>query len=323
MGKASKTALILAAVFVVLGIALVSVAFLLSGGELRRFSTDDFETNIHPVTESFRSISVTADTADVRLLPSADGTASVRCYETKDEAHTVAVRDGVLTVSVVIDRQWYEYIGVRVADPVITVYLPQTGYDSLLLDVSTGDIEIPEGFTFDSMDISASTGHVKSCASVTGAARIRTSTGSITVEGVSADSLELSVSTGRITVRSAVCTGDIQIHTSTGDARLTDVTCASLISDGSTGDLEMSRVVATERFDLARSTGDVEFERCDAGEVRIKTTTGEVEGSLLSEKVFTVQTDTGDVEVPKSNSGGSCEITTDTGDIEIEICRDK
>ena len=320
MGKVSKTALILAAVFVVLGGVLFSVALFLAEGDFLRLSTDDFETNIYPVAEDFRSISVTADTADIRLLPSADGTASVHCHETKGETHTVTVRDGVLTVSAVIEREWYEYIGVRLENPVITLYLPETGYESLLVEVSTGDVAIPEGFTFGTLEASASTGHVTSRASVTGAARIHTGTGSITLEGISAGALDLSVSTGRITVRSAACTGDIQIRTTTGSARLTDVTCASLISDGSTGDLEMSRVVATERFDLARSTGDVEFERCDAGEVRIKTTTGEVEGSLLSGKIFTVRSSTGDIDVPASTSGGSCEITTDTGDIKIEIC---
>ena len=37
------------------------------------------------------------------------------------------------------------------------------------------------------------------------------------------------------------------------------------------------------------------------------------------EKVFLVQTDTGNVDVPRSVTGGACEITTDTGDVRITV----
>ena len=51
----------------------------------------------------------------------------------------------------------------------------------------------------------------------------------------------------------------------------------------------------------------------------MKTDTGKVVGSLLSEKVFIAETSTGKVSVPKTTTGGKCEITTSTGDIKIEV----
>ena len=39
----------------------------------------------------------------------------------------------------------------------------------------------------------------------------------------------------------------------------------------------------------------------------------------LSDKVFLTETDTGKVDVPKSITGGRCEITTDSGDITVEV----
>jgi DUF4097 and DUF4098 domain-containing protein YvlB len=63
----------------------------------------------------------------------------------------------------------------------------------------------------------------------------------------------------------------------------------------------------------------VKFERCDASELYIELDTGDVTGSLLSDKVFIAQSDTGRVNVPKSVTGGRCEITTDTGDIKITV----
>jgi len=81
----------------------------------------------------------------------------------------------------------------------------------------------------------------------------------------------------------------------------------------------LKNVIAAERFSIDRSTGDVNFDGCDAAEIYVNTDTGDVEGSLLSEKVFIANTDTGKKKVPNTVSGGRCEIRTDTGDIEITI----
>lgn len=61
------------------------------------------------------------------------------------------------------------------------------------------------------------------------------------------------------------------------------------------------------------------FDRADASEIFVRTGTGNVTGSLLTDKVFLTQTDTGTVEVPQTITGGRCEIRTDTGDIELKI----
>lgn len=42
-------------------------------------------------------------------------------------------------------------------------------------------------------------------------------------------------------------------------------------------------------------------------------------GSLLSDKIFFAQSDVGSVDVPKTTTGGICEITTATGAIEMTI----
>ena len=51
----------------------------------------------------------------------------------------------------------------------------------------------------------------------------------------------------------------------------------------------------------------------------MRTHTGDVSGNLLSDKVFITETDTGRIDVPKTTTGGKCEIKTDTGDIRISI----
>lgn len=58
---------------------------------------------------------------------------------------------------------------------------------------------------------------------------------------------------------------------------------------------------------------------CDAGSIYIEMTTGGVECSFLTPKAVSAHTTTGSVDVPDSDSGGSCEIKTTTGDIEVVI----
>jgi hypothetical protein len=47
-----------------------------------------------------------------------------------------------------------------------------------------------------------------------------------------------------------------------------------------------------EKLSLTRSTGSVRLDGCDASEIFIKTNTGSVTGTLLSEKTFFAKSDT-------------------------------
>ena len=47
--------------------------------------------------------------------------------------------------------------------------------------------------------------------------------------------------------------------------------------------------------------------------------TGDVSGTLLTEKVFVVRSGSGKIRVPETVSGGMCKITTSTGDVSIQI----
>ena len=85
------------------------------------------------------------------------------------------------------------------------------------------------------------------------------------------------------------------------------------------GKILLNRVIASGSLTVRRSTGDVIFDRCDAASLSVTTDTGDVTGTLLTEKTFIPDSETGKIDVPKNTSGGICEITTDTGDIRLKI----
>ena len=322
MRRATKVWLMIAAFLVLLGCILFAGVMTTLKWDFTELATVKYETNTHEISEAFDSISLNTDTADIAFALSDDGKCKVECIEEENAKHCVAVEDGTLTVELMDERSVYGFIGhigINFGSPKITVYLPKTQYTSLLINESTGDIEMPKDFGFNNVDISLSTGDVNFNASASEMIKIKTSTGDIRVEDISAGKLDLSVSTGRVSLSGVTCQGDVTVGVSTGDAKLADISCKSVISSGNTGAISLIRVIATEKFSIERSTGDVRFENSDAAEIFVETDTGYVTGTLLTYKVFITQTDTGDVDVPKTTAGGKCQITTSTGDIEIDI----
>lgn len=296
---------------------MIAAFLILVGCIFAKLSTVKYETNTYEVGKAFSDISMTTDTADIIFALSDDGKCKVECYEEENAKHSVTVENDVLVVR--INKSWYDYIGFNFGSPKITVYLPEAEYNALSISGSTGNVEIPKDYLFDNVDISLSTGDVNFCASVSKLVKIKASTGNICVENTSAGALDLSVTTGKVTVSGVTCRDDITVGVSTGQAYLTDVSCKSVISSGTTGSISLSNVIATNGFSIERSTGDVKFSCCDADVIYVKTTTGNVTGSFLSNKVFITDTDTGSVDVPKTATGGRCEINTYTGNIIIKI----
>lgn len=319
MSTTIKILLAVAAVLIVSGLILFTFLMMSNEWDFSKLSTEKYETNTYDIVDSFENIQIDTDTANITFALSDDAKSKVVCYEREKVYHSVSVSNGTLFIKTVDKRKWYDFIQIDFRSPTITVYLPYEELNSLSINEGTGDVKIPENFSFNNIDISASTGDVNCRASASEKLRIKLSTGNILLENVTAGSLDLAVSTGKIEISSIACEGDISLKVSTGKSVMENVSCKNLVSNGSTGDISLKNVIATEKFDIKRSTGDVRFVLCDAAEIYVRTGTGDVEGSFVSDKVVFATTDTGDVRIPHTTVGGRCEITTGTGNIIVTI----
>ncbi len=320
MKRQSVIWLISALVLIVAGMIIFFVAFGAIGFDFGGLETMKYETNTYEINEDFNKISVDVKTASVTFVHSEDGKCRVECYEQEKVKHTARVEDGELKVSVSDTRKWWDHISVfSFKSPKVTVYLPSTEYLSLSVEANTGKVEVAKEFTFGVLDISVDTSDIILRADVTGNANIEIDTGKVTLEDLSLGSAEISCDTGNITVKKVKASGKLITEADTGKTKLSDVTCNSLDAKGDTGDIVLERVVAEGSFNICVHTGDVIFEKSDAAEIYVKSNTGDVKGSLLSEKIFFARSDTGKVNVPKTMSGGRCEIETDTGNIKITV----
>ncbi len=319
MNNKNKLWIIIGASLAAIGLLIFAVAMIALDFDFTKLSTAKSETNTYEIGEDFERIGIDADIADIEFVPSENNKCKVVCFEKEKVKYSATVKGGTLAIGTVDTRKWYDHIGFFFGRSKITVYLPKDEYASLLIKGSIGNIEIPKDFVFETIDVTASTGSVECYASASELIKIKLTTGNILVENISAGSLDLSTTTGGIRVSDLNCKGDISVNVSTGRTELTDITCKGLVSRGSTGNIVLKKVIASENYSIERSTGHVKFEGSDAAEIYVETSTGDVTGTLLSEKVFITETDTGHINVPKSITGGRCEIETSTGDIIIDI----
>ncbi len=321
MKKSTISLLIAATSFVLLGLVVFAFVMAALDWDFNKLNTDPFKTNTYEISEEFKNISINTDTADIFIIPSEGESCKVVCYEQEKMKHSVAIQDDTLTIKVVNSRKLIDYIGFSYSFPKITVYLPEEHYASLQIDTDTGNVEVPDNFSFEEIRVTDDTGDIKCRASASGLIKIETVTGDINVDGISAGELNLYLSTGEVNVTSVTCEGNVSVDVDTSDVKLTDITCKSVASNGSTGYIKMKNVIAFETFTVMRDTGKVIFDGCDAADISVRINTGDVTGTLLTEKVFITETDTGDIDVPKTVTGGRCEIITETGNIKIEIMK--
>ena len=320
MKKGTVISLIIAGMLILLGAGLFAGAMSAIGWDFSKLSSDEFVTQTVEITKSFVAIEIEADTAKIRFVASQDDTMRVEYGDIEPVQYRVEVDNGILKIEVVDTREWYDYISIGFTPAsYVTVYLPAGEYGALTIRHGTGDIELPDAFTFFELDIELSTGDVTVNSPVRNAVSITTDTGDISLTSAEAGALAVKTSTGSIKITNVSCAGDVSLHVGSGKSHLTNLRCQSLASTGSSGDITMKDVIASGAFEISRDTGDVTLERCDAASIKIQTDTGDVTGSLLSDKVFVYRTDTGDVDLPDTTTGGKCDISTDTGDIEIRI----
>ena len=312
----------IAVILLIAGLLVCGASLATLGFDFKKLNTVKYTTNTYEPEASFQHICIDTDTADIKFELSEDGICKVVCHEDEKEQHRVRVEGNTLLIEKDKKSVWqflFINFGSWTDSPSVTVYLPEKEYKALSVDASTGDVVIPADFTFESIRVKVSTGDIQCKASAAGDITLQTSTGHISLSGVSAASVSLTTSTGGMDAANVTCAGCMETKVSTGSAAMENITCGSFVSDGDTGSISMTRVIATGELNVTRDTGSVRFDGCDAETICVETDTGDVTGTLLTEKVFITDTDTGSVDVPRTITGGRCEISTDTGDIRIEI----
>lgn len=358
MKKAKKIAIIVAVSMIAVGLVSIVGSLAFVQFDATKLNTLDWESKTYAVEDTFTNISIQGGDATVSLVPATDGNCKVVCTENEVIYDKVEVVDNTLTIERVDESKWYNNIGVHFGEIEVTVYLPEDEYETLFIDNTSGRVDVPEDFTFTEAEVMNSSGKIDFRADVDGALKVENTSGGIYVGENTVGSLSVEGTSGSIKVISVVATGDAEINGSSGGIDISEVECANISVENSSGVMRLSEiaakgdvnvkgtsggmhledvecvnvtgsntsgkinctdVIASGDINLENSSGGIALEACDAANLKLEATSGSIKGILLTEKIFRADATSGSVDVPKTTSGGVCEVTTTSGSIQISI----
>jgi len=319
MKKSKIIALIVAAVLIVCGICISVFALKKVDFNFKEMSSMKSVSNSYQIDENFSGISVEGAACDVLLAVSKDGDCRVICDESDKVYHKVTVENDTLTIKSKDTRKWYEHIGFFWTEMKVTVYLPQGEFGKLNISTASGDVQVGGDLSFDEITISVASGDIAFSGKVQNELSVKTTSGDVSIKNGSSGSLEAKSSSGDVKVNSFKSAGNFSLKCTSGDVEVVDAECVNLSAKVTSGDVEFSRVVASGHSAVETTSGDIKLSDCDSGSLLLKSGSGDITGTLLSEKIFYADTGSGDIDVPRSSSGGKCEIETGSGDIKFRI----
>lgn len=358
MKKAKKIAIIVAVCMIVIGFISALVSLVCVGFDFTKVDTQEWETNTYEIEEAFDNISIDGLEATVSLVPSTDGTCKVVCTENDNVYDEIKVENSTLTIKRISKGKWQFNFGLSLEEAKITVYLPKTEYKKLVLDNTSGRLEVPTDFSFEEADVANSSGKISFKADVTGTLSVENTSGGIEVGENQVGSLTVAGSSGGIQLASVCVENDIEVGSTSGGIHISDVECKNMVAKGSSGSIRLSSIVVKENLDvdgtsgsiqltdvecanvtgnnssgsikcsnviasgdigLENNSGGISLEACDATNLKLSATSGSIRGSLLSSKNFIAEATSGSVDVPQSASGGLCEVSTTSGSIHLRV----
>ena len=300
MKTAKKVWLIVAGSLVFVGLALSVGAFASVGFDVHKLGTVSFTEKQSVIEEPFRNIRVEAVESDVEFVLSKDGSCKVSCVEREDVSCTVSVEDETLVVKEEKQNRFVE-IGIYTQQMKTTVYLPQDTYETLSVQSASGNISIPASLSFAQVSMESTSGNVESEAAVEKKLFMRTVSGDV-LAGQSSPLEVTAISTsGNVSLSSMTIRDTATIKTTSGN-------------------MNIKKTCAVNEMFCSSASGQVIFEQSDAGSLRAETISGDVSGTLLSQKLFQIQTVSGTVNVPLSQPGGGiCAVNTASGDVRLSV----
>ena len=281
---------------------------------------DEVVTNEYVINDEYQNFKIEMSTSKLVFAKAEDTKTKVVCIERKKQYHEVKVVENALNITYKEELKWYEKLfSWDFTERKVTVYLPEKDYGDLNIKSSTGNLLIPSDFSFNSLTVKLSTGDIDIQSNVTNNTKIETSTGDIKLTGVTTKKLDVTASTGNLTLKDINVTTDSSLKASTGKINLNNFKANNLTVNVSTGRINLTDTIVNQHLEIKASTGDVTLTDSDADTIKVQTDTGDIKGTLLTDKIFYAHSDTGKVNVPKSTTGGLCELISDTGDITVSI----
>ena len=279
--------------------------------------------------------------ADFQILPSENNICRVEYTENETVRYAVTTENNVLHICRADSRtvfSFFKFYRAQRSEPV-RVYLPQGAYKSLEVKVTSGDIAVPAGYTFDTASLHGASGDIACCAEF-GSLSAETASGDIALKNAKCNAAELCAASGDATLENVklgknscieTASGKVQmtnleaaelnVETASGKVSLENADCAALHINTASGGVELTHTVSADVMKIGTASGSIRLENCDAASLALDSMSGSVVGTLNTGKAFRAQSRRGKIDIPFDSGTGTCKVSTLSGSIRIKIAK--
>ncbi len=245
----------IAIALIVIGAVIGGVSFAALDYDYKALNTADYVTTEFEIKEDFRNISLNADTEKIFFETSDNSTCKIVCYSDRKDRYHVGVSDDTLMLTK--DHIVKIHMGIVTESPTITVYLPKDSYETLFVDADTGDVTLPENYSFDTVTVKLDTGKINMDCSVSGDISLSTDTGKIYLRNVETDGkLTIRTGTGDVTLEGCDAS-EVSIKTDTGDVTASFLTEKNITADSNTGKINIPQTSTGGTCEITTNTGNI------------------------------------------------------------------
>ena len=278
MKKRTIIALIVAVALIITGGIVLVLGLSFAQNTASQLSLTEQEVLI---SDPFYDVVIHTD-CDVRFMPY-NGDVDARVIITGEPEqiyHEVVVEDEILKIEMIDNRNWTDYVQITnvfgtTEKMEMTVYLPNTQYETLRITTDTGDIKFPGVLAAKEVLLRSDTGNVWLEGGPIAVLDCMISTGDITVRGGEGICMKLRTGTGKLDIRD-VTAQELHLGIQTGKTEVENVIAPTFTVNGGTGEVEIKNVQAESYLQVFTDTGDIHAENCKATNVNIATSTGNI-----------------------------------------------
>lgn len=322
MNSSNKKMIIGAVICIGIGAILMIAALIATGFDISKINTRKYEKKIYSVSDDFDSIKIKGGTANVYLELSQDNQCRIEAMETEKISYNTEVVDGELIISVDNNEKWYEgIVFFLLEEEKMVIQLPENEYEMLLIKKGSGSVKISDNINVKDVDITTNSGDVKmSGIKKSENINIDTDSGYVKLSDIEkTDNINIKTTSGDVKLTDIEKSKNISIKANSGEIKISNSTANDIQLQSNSGDIETKKLLAEGSYTVQTNSGEVDLSKNDAEEFNIKTNSGDVSCSFLTDKIFITHSNSGDIHVPYSSTGGKCEIKTNSGDIRVKI----
>ncbi len=243
-------------------------------------------------------------------------TLKINCEDKREWNHFMEINWGSDKAEITVSLPVYKVVPVG-EDKEIASF---GQYGNLYLKSSSGYIYIPDCFGFSIVEINTSSGDVN-CKSGASELTINSKSGDIYLSDIGAENMDLSTGSGEMKL-SNINSSNISAESNSGDIELSDIICPDISAQVTSGDISFFNVISSNVF-AGSTSGDIDFYTLRSTDVFVKATSGDVElKDIVCEGNVNAKTTSGDINL-KDSDGKTLEISSTSGNIYGNLLTEK